>query len=381
MPVVVWGQLPARFYPDAQTGYPDCICGGRSLRRRISLYVLAIASAASVAVNTPHPSGRLLPAARLGTNSRTRLLNPAPSGVQGRTDQGVDWSNITGPVRAVGGGFISKIYTGLSGFGTTVIETLSSGQQVYYAGETGAGAPVVREGQQVQAGQEIAPGLGTGGIEVGYWNPATGRAEGYVPGVTSGASTPAGQRFQQAISGTGVPNQYSGTSSLAQLWINAGGAPSLANTMAAIAMAESSGQIDATHTNNNGSVDRGLWQINSVHSQYDANQLVTDPLYNAQAAVAIEKTSGLGAWSTYNDQSYTAYLNKPDLIRGYGGTRPGGAPVGTGSQQGQDVSSILGEYKSLRDTPRTAPPGSGNPFQWFAASFTGNWDNLGGSGA
>lgn len=318
--------------------------------------------------NTPHPSGRLLPA--------SRLLNPAPTGTIGRTDQGVDWSNITGNIRAVASGTITRIYTGLSGFGTTVIERLSSGQEVYYAGETGAGAPVVQQGEQVQAGQEIAPGLGTGGIEVGYWDPSTGRAAGYVPGVTSGSPTSAGESFRQAMQSGVAPGQ---NSSLANLWVQAGGNPGLANTMAAIAMAESSGQVNATNSNTNGTIDRGLWQINSVHSQFNAQRLLTDPLYNAQAAVAVEKSQGLGAWTTYTSGAYAQYLGQADTIKGYGGTRPGGAAVGA-TDTGSGVSNILGEYTSLRDMPRTAPPNTANPWQWFQASFTGNWDQLGGGG-
>jgi len=314
---------------------------------------------------SPHPSGR--------------LLSPAPTGTFTRVDQGVDWANITGSIRAVAAGKISQVYQNLSGFGTTVIETLSSGQQVYYGLETGGGAPVVQSGETVQAGQEIAPGLGSGGIEVGYWNPATGHAAGYQPGVTSGGVTAAGTQFQQDISGNATGAGQN--SSLAQLWIQAGGNPALANTMAAIAMAESSGVVDATNSNTNGTIDRGLWQINSVHSQFDAQRLLTDPLYNAQAAVAVEKSQGLGAWTTYTSGAYSAYLGKADKIVGYGGTRPGGQPVGGTSSGGADVGTILGEYSSLRDMPRTAPPGTANPWQWFQASFTGNWDKLSGTGA
>lgn len=61
----------------------------------------------------------------------------------------------------------------------------------------------------------------------------------------------------------------------------------------------------------------------------------------------------------------------------YGGTRPGG-DTPPPSSSGSDV---FNNWKGLRDTPRTAPPGTKNPFQWWLASFTSNWDNLASSGA
>lgn len=68
----------------------------------------------------------------------------------------------------------------------------------------------------------------------------------------------------------------------------------------------------------------------------------------------------------------------------YGGTRPGGQPAGSSSGGSGSASGIFDSWKGLRDTPRTAPPGTKNPFQWWAASFTDSWDNLsagGGGGA
>jgi hypothetical protein len=205
-------------------------------------------------------------------------------------------------------------------------------------------------------------------------------------GYTEGVPTPAGQDYKQQVIQGGASGG-GGQSTLAQLWITAGGDPKLANIMAAIAMAESSGRVGATNSNSNGSTDRGLWQINSVHSEFDANRLLTDPLYNAQAAVAIEKSSGLGAWVTYTTGAYKRFLggkNQPT----YTLTRPGGGAPGSGSSSdgisspdgGQAVNDLFDKYRQLRDMPRTAPPGTKNPAKWFLASFTGNWDNLMGSG-
>jgi Lysozyme like domain len=98
---------------------------------------------------------------------------------------------------------------------------------------------------------------------------------------------------------------------LVELWKQAGGDPKLAVTMAAIALAESGGVTDAeSPPNKNGTVDRGLWQINSVHSQYDEARLLSDPLYNAKAAVAIERQQGLKAWTTYRSGAYRGHLSQ-----------------------------------------------------------------------
>jgi hypothetical protein len=70
---------------------------------------------------------------------------------------------------------------------------------------------------------------------------------------------------------------------LVDLWVQAGGNAASGAMAAAIAMAESGGDPDATHVNTNGTTDRGLWQINSIHGA----QSTTDPTANARAAVAI----------------------------------------------------------------------------------------------
>jgi hypothetical protein len=67
----------------------------------------------------------------------------------------------------------------------------------------------------------------------------------------------------------------------------------------ATAYAESTWTVDATNTNTNGSIDRGLFQINSIHAGYDANKLLSDPVYNAQAALAIWHGSGQ-VWGNSN---------------------------------------------------------------------------------
>lgn len=90
------------------------------------------------------------------------------------------------------------------------------------------------------------------------------------------------------------------------LWIQAGGDRASAPIMAAIAMAESGGRVDAENkSNSDGSTDRGLWQINSVHGSLST----FDPMGNAKAAVKIKGTQGLKAWTVYRTGAYKEFLN------------------------------------------------------------------------
>jgi hypothetical protein len=109
------------------------------------------------------------------------------------------------------------------------------------------------------------------------------------------------------------------------LWIQAGGSPSMAPLMAAIAEAESGGESTAT----GGVGEKGLWQINPAAW----GSLATyDPLGNARAAVHVLQAQGLGAWSTYTSGAYKAFIN--------GSTTPqtSGLPAG-GSAQNAGVST------------------------------------------
>jgi lysozyme-like protein len=72
---------------------------------------------------------------------------------------------------------------------------------------------------------------------------------------------------------------------LEDLWKQAGGNAVYAPMAAAIAMAESGGRSDAVNQNTNGTTDRGLWQINSIHGPLST----FDPMANAKAAVSISQ--------------------------------------------------------------------------------------------
>ncbi len=94
---------------------------------------------------------------------------------------------------------------------------------------------------------------------------------------------------------------------LEALWIKAGGPPALASTMAAIAGAEST---FGTNVNNPSNPNvKGIWQINTAAwPQFDAQRLVSDPLYNAQAAVYVYQQQGLTAWEGYTNGTWQSFL-------------------------------------------------------------------------
>jgi hypothetical protein len=103
---------------------------------------------------------------------------------------------------------------------------------------------------------------------------------------------------------------------LLQLWTGAGGPSNVSDIMAAIALAESGGvpSKDNTGLNSDGSVDYGLWQINSVHANDSVIKKIgwenrLNPEANAKMAVFIYQQQGLRAWSTYNNGAYKRFLS------------------------------------------------------------------------
>jgi Lysozyme like domain len=94
-------------------------------------------------------------------------------------------------------------------------------------------------------------------------------------------------------------------SQLEQIWVDAGGNPSVKTIAAAIAMAESGGNPEATDDDSNGSTDRGLWQINSTHG----SQSTYNVIQNARAAVAISSNgTNWSPWTTYKSGAYLEYM-------------------------------------------------------------------------
>lgn len=96
--------------------------------------------------------------------------------------------------------------------------------------------------------------------------------------------------------------------------------PERAITMAAIGMAESSGNAGA-HNNNRTTGDNsyGLWQINMIdelgpkrRTKYNlrSDSDLKDPAINARVMADVLNSSGLSAWGAYNDRRYLQYMNE-----------------------------------------------------------------------
>ena len=81
-------------------------------------------------------------------------------------------------------------------------------------------------------------------------------------------------------------------------------------TAYAVCMAESHGNPNATGTNKDGSTDRGLMQVNSIHADMVAGQIdkLYDPKTNLDIAYKLYQARGWQPWSAYNNGKYLSYL-------------------------------------------------------------------------
>ncbi len=133
-----------------------------------------------------------------------------------------------------------------------------------------------------------------------------------------------------------------------------GGFPkSMEPLMAAIALAESSGNPQSTNpTDNNGTqTSWGLWQISTgTHAEPAPNWY--DPVENAKLAYGKWKSQGLRAWGTYDTGAYKRYLPS-----GYVAPDPSGINVAT--EGGQGVAGV---------SPTGNPQGSWTSFFGHAYS-------------
>lgn len=341
-----------------------------------------------------------------------------------RTDQGKDYGNIRGRIGAIGPGVVT-LAQNLSGFGQTIVEKLRNGTSVYYGLETGATqAPGIHVGQKLTAGQAIGSGTGSGGVEFGIWNPATGHAAGYQPGVTSGGVTPQGTKFANWMtrlqknkgtqaSGLGansprnnpvptyVPKQY-------RSWVrNASASTGLPASIVAAQINMESG-FDRNATSPTGAqgiaqFEPSTWQAQKVKgSPYDpqAALLGYDKLmgallrqYNGNVRNALAAYNAgpgnLQAGYGYAD-AILAKAGAPRSVQAgqpsnYGGTRPGGQPAtnsssssgsgGGSSDTGADVTQLFTDYDNeLESSSAPTSTFSGkNPFSLWWQSFSGNY--------
>lgn len=133
---------------------------------------------------------------------------------------------------------------------------------------------------------------------------------------------------------------------LEQLWIAQGGDPAFAPIMAAIAMAESSG--DVTNTTGDNGTSWGLWQIHyPVHPQFNPPQLLGAG-YNANAAIQL---SGLAAGNNGGPAWFAKGANTP-------WTTWNSYVLGDGGHGDQVISQLLGPYSGSTSTASSSTSSS-----------------------
>jgi hypothetical protein len=161
-------------------------------------------------------------------------------------------------------------------------------------------------------------GFGTEGGAAGKVRPLFGgesqcvRIHADVAGI---AALPAACNEPDAIPETeGAAGEFGGTGGgvslsfeeVKRLWIQHGGDPGQANVAAAVATAESGRRPGATNASNtNGTIDRGLFQMNSIHggcSTYDLDE-------NVRCAVKLSRNGSYWKpWVAFNTKAYLKYL-------------------------------------------------------------------------
>lgn len=148
---------------------------------------------------------------------------------------------------------------------------------------------------------------------------------------------------------------------LEALWVKAGGRAKDAPVAAAIALAESGGNVAALNPRAP-DYSVGLWQINyfgdlmgpRTRAYGPPSLLRSDPLANARAAVSISGNgNNFGPWTTYTNGAYRQYLQgdvAPDgggIVAGVKGavSDAAGAVAGAVPGLGPDVTDIVGGAK------------------------------------
>lgn len=83
--------------------------------------------------------------------------------------------------------------------------------------------------------------------------------------------------------------------------------PWQADVLLAIAKAESGVREDAININTNRTIDRGVFQINSIHKDI-SNKDAFDWKKNTQYAIKMMKTQGFTPWVAYKTGAYKKFL-------------------------------------------------------------------------
>ena len=168
-----------------------------------------------------------------------------------------------------------------------------------------------------------------------------------------------------------------------------------AQTMAAIAMAESSGNPGAHNRNaSTGDDSYGLAQINMLGSMGPArlkqfglqrNEQLLDPQTNFKAAKQVRDSSGFGAWSTYGSGGYKQFL--PQVQKASAGLPSTPATTASPSQQSSPASTyniylngtkeegldFLSSYLPKLTGQQEKPKSTFDPLAMLSSAFNTNY--------
>lgn len=231
------------------------------------------------------------------------------------------------PIASVGAGFGLRVSSGKRAAGGRTssggISYHGSGEAIDMAGSPGAMMRTFRA-LKSSMGRRLAELIYTpGGVGV-----KDGRPHRYTGQVAADHYDHVHAALDLGRPGPGIGDGY-GKSRIQNLWTTAGGSAAVSNLAAAVALAESGGNPDAKNVNSNGSIDRGLWQINSIHGKLST----FDPMGNARAAVKISSGGrNWRPWVAYTNGAYKRFLS------GGGGAGGGSSAASTSASSGPSLT-------------------------------------------
>lgn len=242
-------------------------------------------------------------------------------------------------------GVYASLCAHLSGIVVAKGDTVKQGQHIGNSGGGGPSGPGTNSGNST--GEHLHWGLNNQGSvfnDGGWINP--------LPVVGDGTSLLAGGGVAPTPPGDAAAPGYITPGQAVYYARNAGVPEGQLATCVAIAMAESSLRLAAVSgAASDGTVGRGIWQIESSHGGYDAARLLSDPAYNA-AAMAALSLNGVNwhAWTTYG------YVGVPPTFVGWGkGSYKDYLPVATAAVR----DTPPGLYPSGLPNSGAGSPGSG----------------------
>jgi hypothetical protein len=169
---------------------------------------------------------------------------------------------------------------------------------------------------------------------------------------------------------TGGNGTGDGIGDIKSLWTRAGGSSSAQNMAAAVAMAESGGNPTITNRNSDGSIDRGLWQINSVHGALST----VDRMGNARAAIKISSNGrNWNPWTVFKTGAYKRFLGAATNADGGSGGSGGSSKRKTYKKNQTASGGGIGGYDPtvVYATENTAAENLPDPFTGMVGGASG----------